>query len=50
MNCQTTLTEHHSDDLLTVYVGRPEPVTLCGYHAIGHGVAACLADMFPADR
>lgn len=24
--------DNHSDDLITVYSGRPEPVTVCGYH------------------
>lgn len=40
--CMTALTPHHSDDLMEVYVGRVEPVTLCGYHAFGHGVQASL--------
>lgn len=34
--CQYPLSEHHSKDTVTVFVGRPEgPVTLCGMHAQG---------------
>lgn len=25
-------TENHSEDTVTVYCGRPQPLTMCGYH------------------
>lgn len=31
--CQFTSSDNHSDDLVKVFVGRDEPVTLCGYHS-----------------
>ncbi len=27
------VTDHHSDDTVTVHHGTPEPLTLCGFHA-----------------
>lgn len=35
----------HSDDLLTIYCGRPRPVTLCGYHAQEVWITQALASI-----
>lgn len=37
--CAWTQSDHHSDDLMEVYHGKPEPTYLCGYHeSRSHGI------------
>lgn len=42
--------DHHSDDIMEVYSGSPEPVYICGYHEQRFGVPGSSKSILPSPR
>jgi hypothetical protein len=37
--CESDISTNHSDDVLTIWRGRPVPTVMCGYHAMRGGLS-----------
>ena len=44
MSCENAQERNHSDDMVTVHSGLPEPIRLCGYHAQPSLITQSLAN------
>lgn len=37
VECESTVSDNHSADIIAIYVGKSEPIYRCGYHAMREG-------------